>query len=82
MLFGKISINDGHKDREIKNVWKKTVKNFTNKLQQTIDKKGLTLSAEKEDPYEKLEKLALLKEKGIISDSEFDAEKTRILESS
>ena len=32
-----------------------------------------------EDPYEKLEKLAGLKEKGIISEEEFNEEKKKIL---
>ena len=31
------------------------------------------------DPYEKLEKLASLKEKGVITESEFEAQKGKIL---
>ncbi|RMH46002.1 MAG: hypothetical protein D6694_03970 [Gammaproteobacteria bacterium] len=84
LLFGKIIITDGAKDRLITNVWKKTVKNFTNKCQEAIDainrRENQVASQEvKEDPYEKLEKLASLKEKGIISDEEFEREKKKIL---
>lgn len=34
-----------------------------------------------ENPYEKLEKLAALKDKGIISEADFEAQKKRILDS-
>ena len=37
IFFGTITITDGAKDRIITNVWKKTVKNFTNKTQEAID---------------------------------------------
>ena len=85
LLFGEITINDGHKEQKIRNVLKKTVKNFTNKLQQTIDTRKIKNDASssiEEDPYDKLAKLASLKEKGVISENEFTAEKQKILGSS
>ena len=85
LLFGKINITDGSNDRLIENVWKKTVKNFTNKVQEALEARkapqpAIQQAPEKEnDPYEKLEKLAGLKDKGIISSEEFEAEKKKIL---
>jgi hypothetical protein len=85
IFFGKISIEDGAKERIIENVWKKTVKIFTNKVQDAIETRKNTGSQSVsntpliEDPYEKLEKLAGLKEKGIISEEEFNEEKKKIL---
>lgn len=83
LIFGKIIITDGAKEREITNVLKKTVKIFTNKCQDAIHaiNKAQHSNSQKqqEDPYAKLEKLALLKEKGIISEDEFEKEKKKIL---
>ena len=84
LLFGTIVITDGAKDRTIKNVLKRTVKNFTNRVQEAIDQlnnsnKQAPIQPQ-EDPYTKLEKLAGLRDKGIISDTEFEAEKKKILE--
>lgn len=84
LIFGKIIITDGAKDREITNVWKKTVKIFTNKCQDAIhainnQAQYSNSQKQQEDPYAKLEKLASLKEKGIISEDEFEKEKKKIL---
>jgi hypothetical protein len=83
LIFGKISIADGGQERVITNVWKKTVKNFTNKVHDVIDARkqsnSQVLPQSESDPYEKLEKLASLKEKGIVSEEEFEQEKKRIL---
>ena len=75
IFFGKIVITDGAKDREITNVWKKTVTLFINKCQEAI----FTNSKAEENSYIKLEKLASLKEKGIINEDEFESEKKKIL---
>ena len=75
IFFGKIVITDGAKDREITNVWKKTVTVFINKCQEAIFEN----SQAKENPYKKLENLASLKEKGIINKDEFESEKKKIL---
>lgn len=86
LFFGTIIITDGANDRLIKNVWKKTVKNFTNKIQEAIEARKLTQHAVQQtqqkdvDPYEQLEKIAKLKDKGIISEEEFKTQKKKILE--
>jgi len=85
IIFGKITIEDGASRREIDNVWKKTVKIFTNKVQDAIERKR-HLSRQptvavpvEEDPYSKLERLSGLKDKGIITKDEFLKEKRKIL---
>jgi len=83
LIFGRISITDGAKERKISNVLKKTVKPFTNKVQEAIEhKKRSSISSNMTvdvDPYEKLEKLSRLKDKGIITEGEFIKEKNKIL---
>lgn len=93
ILFGDIVITDGAKNRKITNVLKKTVKIFTNRCQEAIDAisqrqyqpqisqntQSQIIQKTEQDPYEKLEKLANLKEKGIISQEEFEEEKKKIL---
>ena len=90
MMFGNIQVTDGARTRIIKNVWKKTVITFTNKVQETLDainKSPVLRSSEntqqpatKENKYEELEKLAALKEKGLISEEEFNQEKKKLLD--
>jgi len=86
LLLGTIIITDGANDRLIKNVWKKTVKNFTNKVQEALEarkspQQAVQQTQDKEvDPYEQLEKIAGLKEKGIITEEEFETQKKKILE--
>jgi hypothetical protein len=85
ILFGEIFIEDGAKERHIKNVWKKTVKPFTNLVMETIEqyknqKNTNHSSSKQDDPYEQLEKLANLKEKGIITEEEFNKAKQKILD--
>jgi hypothetical protein len=86
LIFGKISITDGAKERKIDNVWKKTVKRFTNKVQEAIEARKAAMQQPVQmaqpveiDPYEKLEKLASLKEKGVITEAEFQDQKGKIL---
>lgn len=86
IMFGEIFIEDGAKERHIKNVWKKTVKPFTNLVMEAIENHRNKLHSPQavqqqaeEDPYAKLEKLAGLKDKGIISEEEFNATKQKIL---
>lgn len=84
LMFGSITITEGAGSRIIENVWKKTVKIFTNKAQEAIDalknnSKQSSGSSAPEDKYAKLEKLVALKEKGILSESEFLEEKRKIL---
>lgn len=82
LIFGDILIEDGAKERKITNVWKKTVKIFTNMVQDAIEnnrKSNRQPQIKEDNPYAKLEKLAELKEKGIISEEEFNIEKQKIL---
>lgn len=85
LIFGSMMITDGAQNYLIKNVWKKTVKTFTNMAQHAIDaRKKLhhapaQPAATKFDPYEQLGKLAELKEKGVITAAEFEVEKKKIL---
>lgn len=83
LIFGDILIEDGAKERKISNVWKKTVKIFTNMVQEAIENRRTQQrqpqSKEEDNPYLKLEKLAELKEKGIITEEEFNKEKQKIL---
>lgn len=86
ILLGKIVITDGAKDRKIDNVWKQTVKPFTNKVQEAIDALNRPQRFEEpqkvdkqEDRYAKLEKIASLKDKGILTEAEFLSEKEKIL---
>lgn len=82
IIFGDILIEDGATERKITNVWKKTVKPFTNMVQDAIENNrnsNRQPQTKEEDPYSRLEKLAILKEKGIISEEEFNIEKQKIL---
>ncbi len=82
LLFGKIIITDGATHRTIQNVWKKTVKTFTNKVQEALEaRKHPSTSSHKPaaSAAEQLEKLAALKDKGILTDEEFATEKKKIL---
>jgi hypothetical protein len=84
LFFGKITITDSAKDRTITNVWKKTVKSFTNRVQEAIEAKKpgdqrMTGGDAAPDRVGQLERLAQLKAQGILSEEEFLVEKQRIL---
>lgn len=82
IFFGTIKVEDGAKERKIENVWKKTVVKFTNKARDAIEarKRPQHAAAPKaDDLVSKLERLAALKDKGILSQQEFDAQKTKLL---
>ncbi len=84
LFFGVILITEGSATHKIENVWKKTVKIFTNKAQDAmcvpVTNVAVTQSGNAgADKYAQLEKLAELKDKGIISAQEYDAEKAKIL---
>lgn len=88
IFFGKISIQDGATHRIIDNVWKKTVVPFTNKVHSAINARkhahAISVSATtptSDDPVLRLEKLATMLQKGLISEAEFSEQKTRILAS-
>ncbi|WP_342705455.1 PH domain-containing protein [Burkholderia arboris] len=89
MMFGEIRIEDGASERIIKNVWKKTVVPFTNKVRDAIreytraSNPAIAVSAPPaaDDVVSKLERLAALKERGILTDAEFSEQKMKILAS-
>jgi hypothetical protein len=90
LLSGEITIAaDGH-TYTVENVSKKGVVPFTNMVKQAIEalKQSKEQSANNHaqqpatnnnDPFEQLERLASLKEKGIITEEEFQAQKAKIL---
>ena len=84
IIFGDISVSDGSKTHQITNVIKHTVKPFTNMVQKQLEvlknkSSTSTTSNNEVDPIEKLEKLAGLLEKGILTPEEFASEKEKIL---
>lgn len=89
LILGSISIQDGATSRTIKNVQKKTVVNFTNKVRDALEARKRpqsfhstpTNSAESSDIISQLERLASLKEKGILSQDEFEQQKSKLIQS-
>ena len=84
ILFGKIIIEDGASSRVIENVWKKTVVAFTNKVRDAIEARKnsarpVAMQQNEDDVVTKLEKLAALLEKGILTQDEFAAQKLKLL---
>lgn len=88
LMLGKITIQDGAGSRTIDNVQKKTVMNFTNKVRDAIEARKTsvrsqpstpTTSDAADDVVSKLERLAALLEKGVISQEEFNQQKAKIL---
>jgi hypothetical protein len=89
IVYGEITIAaDGH-TYTVENVSKKGVVPFTNMVKQAIEalkqskeqtKEQITQQpAANNNPFEQLEQLASLKEKGIITEEEFQAQKAKIL---
>lgn len=82
LIFGEIKIEDGAKEREIRNVWKKTVVAFTNKTRDAIEQRRhphRPAPVAADDVVSKLERLATLKDKGVLTQAEFEQQKARIL---
>jgi hypothetical protein len=88
IMFGEIRIEDGASERIIKNVWKKTVVAFTNKVRDALQAarkssaaptQAQAAPAPVDDVVSKLERLAALKERGILTDAEFADQKARLL---
>jgi hypothetical protein len=86
IFFGKIEIEDGgDSKREIQYVWKKTVVAFTNKVRDAMEARKHSFRAstplvpEVDDAVTKLERLATLLDKGILSKEEFDQQKKKLL---
>lgn len=86
LMFGKIAIEDGASQRVITNVWKKTVVAFTNKVRDAIEARKQSLrpiaasvQPAPDDIVAKLERLASLLEKGVLTQEEFVQQKARLL---
>ncbi len=84
MLLGKIAIEDGASQRVITNVWKKSVVAFSNKVRDAIEARKQSLRpvpapVAAEDIVSRLERLATLLDKGILSQNEFAQQKARLL---
>ena len=86
ILFGQIIIAAGGHTYTVENVPKKNVIPFTNMVKQAMEdlRQGQASSARQtqatsNDPLEQLERLASLKEKGVITEEEFQAQKAKIL---
>ena len=85
LIFGSIMIEDGASQRKISNVWKKTVVKFVNKVRDALENRkqptNVHRDVEKNDVVSMLERLAALKANGILTESEFEQQKTKILAS-
>jgi hypothetical protein len=83
LLLGKISIQDGATSRTIDNVQKKAVVPFTNKVRDAIEARKVpatrTVQGSSDDAVSKLEKLASMLEKGLLTKEEFLQQKIKIL---
>ncbi|EOT7809311.1 PH domain-containing protein [Pseudomonas aeruginosa] len=82
LLFGDILIQDGGGERKITNVWKKTVTAFTNKVRDAIHAKKQPVMASastNDDMISKLERLAALRDRGVLTPEEFAEQKVKIL---
>lgn len=88
IVFGKITVDAGS-EHVIDNVLKKTVIPFTNKVQAqisalkqgTVAPKPVAVSSVSDSLVDQLERLASLRERGVLSDEEFNAQKAKILAS-
>ena len=85
MLMGKLTIFTSGNKAVIDNVDKKDVRLFGDFVRNKISSKDNTESNSKsiiedEDVISKLERLAVLKEKGILTDEEFISQKMKILD--
>jgi hypothetical protein len=83
LIFGEISIWDGSSKMTIKNVMKRTVKPFVDAVNKAIEnKKNNSQGNKTSQPVDfvlQLEKLAELKNKGIITEEEFQIKKKECL---
>jgi len=87
LLFGAIEIWHGGSKMLIENCDKKTVKPFVDAVNAAIKElkvnenqdTSASLSQSSDDVISKLERLAVLKEKGILTDEEFAEQKAKIL---
>lgn len=79
ILMGEIDIFASGNRAEIKKITKAKVRPFAESVRARISGASTPKKQTEEDKYSKLEKLAELKEKGILSEKEFEAEKKKLL---
>lgn len=86
LFVGKIAIWDGASKMEITDINKKTVQPFVNAINAALNKirHGMDTVSQSDpdnqsDVITKLEKLAELREKGILTDEEFNSQKEKLL---
>ncbi|CAB3678035.1 MAG: PH domain-containing protein [Achromobacter pulmonis] len=87
LMFGNIAIQDSAGSYQIRNVWKKTVMRFANRVQEAIEARkarfmqqpAAKAAVPDDDIIAKLERLASLRDRGILTDAEFAEQKARIL---
>jgi hypothetical protein len=91
LIFGSITVEDGARARVIDNVMKRCVVPFTNKARDAIEKRkrpsappalppGMPQQATPQDDLvSKLERLLVLKEKGLLTQDEMEHQKARLL---
>jgi len=83
MLMGDITIYASGNKATIKHIEKSQTRDFADFLRANLDKKDEadqnTIAHTEDDVISKLERLASLKEKGILSEDEFQSEKKKIL---
>lgn len=90
LMLGEISIHDGSATRTIKQVQKKAALNFTNLVRDAIEAikfkgKSSTVpassaaSASGSSVIDQLERLAVLKNQGILTQAEFEQQKSKLL---
>jgi len=85
LFLGEITIQDSESPKTISNLQKRVVVPFTNKVRDAMEQYKMAKSSpaqhsEDDDMISKLERLAVLKEKGILSQEEFDQQKSKILD--
>ena len=94
IFFGSFKIQDGGDERKIDNVSKKSVPTFVQQVQRAIEARKLeartilsgdtaigTTAPAADDVVSQLERLAALRERGILTEDEFAAQKWKILNS-
>ncbi|SDR03932.1 PH domain-containing protein [Paraburkholderia tuberum] len=88
LVFGTIRIEDAASERVIRNVRKQTVAGFTNKVRDALNvyrrpapvaTPSETAAVQTDDIVSKLERLAVLRERGALTEAEFVEQKTRVL---
>jgi hypothetical protein len=81
LFLGSIIIEDGASSREIRNVWKRTVVAFTNKMRDAMEARKVRQGGATQplDIATQLEKLANLRDRRILTEAEFTTQKQKLL---